>query len=177
MRMGFTLVEVMAALIVMALLAGAVSVSLRSVLKRAAVDNAVSQFARFDHDSRELARRSGQALEMRLHLESGRLERIDLATGDTVGSPLFLLEGVAIDRVMQSETEVDSYGTVKIRCSERGFTPSYAVRMARPGSAQQWLVLAGLSGDARTERNDWNVQQIFAQITLPRVLANRHDVD
>ena len=165
---AFTLVELLAVLLLMALLATGVSLSLKGVLRDAELRNAASQLIQFDRLAREQARRSDRPSQLRFELQAGRVRNIDARTKTVQGRELQLPAGVAIEQVRTARQPRGGADAV-VPCSARGQTTSYAVLLRGVGRQQLWLVVAGLSGTVETVRDDQTVNQTFA------LLAHGHD--
>ncbi len=165
---AFTLVELLAVLLLMALLATAVTLSLKGVLRDAELRNAASQLIQFDRLAREQARRSNRPSQLHFEPQARRVRSVDVRTQKAQGRELQLPAGVSIEQVRtawQARDDID----VVVPCSARGQTGSYAVLLRGAGQRRLWLVVTGLSGTTETERDDHTVNQTFA------LLANGHD--
>lgn len=140
---AFTLVEVLAALVVLALLAGAVTARLGSLLRRSTLDRAESAAMELDRLARTTARSGGQHLQIVFDLDGGRAGYGPLEADQEGGVVTSVSLGV--ERVRRASGEFTG-GQVEIPCSSAGLTETYAVRLAGGDSSGRWLLLAGLSG-------------------------------
>src|SRR3954452_3963128 len=80
---GFTLIETMVAVIVMGVSTGMVVLSFAGPVNRARLVEAVEQVTYMDASARQLARRTGRAIEIRIDLNEGVLERREGSRGVT----------------------------------------------------------------------------------------------
>lgn len=168
-RLGFTLVELVAVLILTALLAAAVSVSLKGVRRDVALDDSAARLRAYDGATRDAARLAGRPLVLRFDLSAAVVSRLDPESQQARGTALPLRAGasprdresVTIDRMMTPDGEAAA-GEVDVLCSARGWTPSYAVLLAGPNGRREWVLFAGLTGEARTIRDDRQVRETLA---------------
>jgi hypothetical protein len=75
------------------------------------------------------------------------------------GAPLDLPagpDGVRVERVVTPADDAAG-GDVDLRVSARGYSPSYAVLLAGPGGRRQWVLFAGLTGEAGVANDDREV--------------------
>lgn len=180
-RRGFTLVEVAAVAVLMALLAGGVAMTFAGPVRRMRAGDAVDRMRSFDATARLAARRSGRPAEWVLDLRAGTLERREgRAAGGTSDPPeavypASLPGGFRIDRVraIASAGEAGrggpadvSSGLATLTCSPDGLTRTYAVRLVGPG-LDRWLVFAGLTGQLTQVDDEAAVDAIFESARPP----------
>lgn len=166
-RRAFTLVEVAAVTLVLAVLAAGAALSFAGPLRSMRAGDAVERVRAFDATARLAARRSGRPVEMRFGDPPGTLARRDDADGRGGGTIAFrgaLPGGYGVDRVLQAsgndDVTNDDGRRAVVRCSVAGLTRSYAVRIVGPG-LDRWLVFAGLTGQVIEARDETNVEAIF----------------
>ncbi len=139
---AFTLIELTAVLVLMAVLAGAAAVMLAGPRHRAAAADAVGQVAFADAQVRQAAVNGDRPVSLVIDLAAGRLSR---AEGDAAAVTLAdLPAGVRVARVMVGDDVVDA-GQVRLAVSAAGRGRSYAVGLSTP-AGPRWLVVAGLTG-------------------------------
>lgn len=165
---GFTLIEIVIAITIMALLAAGVALSFNRPMNKARRVQAIEQVCYLDASSRDFARRFGRNVEIAFDLSENRLERREGASHDAtfaaqIGSPF------RIDAVWTARERVDD-GEAVIPVSSLGVSQSYAVKLSGPDGAT-WVMMSGLSGETATYADDEQVQAIFAKI------AGRRDAD
>ena len=156
-RRAFTLIEIMAVMLILALLSAAAAWSFSRPLARARTFEAIELVASFDASSRLAARRFGRSVEMRFDLTGGMLERLE---GGDVAYRGTLPQGFSIEQLRTAE-RVHDVGDVTIACSRLSLSPSYAVKLVGPAGVQRWLVVAGLSGRVTAARDEADVDAIL----------------
>jgi type II secretory pathway pseudopilin PulG len=158
-------VEVIAVVVVMALLAGAAALSFVGPLRRARANEAISRLVSFNESSRQYAARFGRDTEMVVSLAESSLTAQSVG-GDRGGRRTTRLpDGVRIDRVRVAGQSGRSaaFGEVTVPCSRLGLTPTFAVRLVGPG-LDRWVVMPGLGGGARQVNDEREVDHIFDAI-------------
>lgn len=164
---AFTLIELLAALLLAALLAGGISFSLRATLRDAHAQDAAGRLTAFDALARENARRLNRPSELRIDPRSGRIMRRERSSdaGDSVAEAVWdVPAGVSIEQVATVDGRTFGGEAVAVACSARGQTASYAVLLRGPGARRRWVLFAGLSGDARILLDDRDVQDTFEML-------------
>ena len=157
MRRGsaFTLIEVLAALVLAGLLAVIAVASLAGPAKAARMEDQVDRLKAFDAAARERARAS----------ESGTLT-FDLgAKVIEFGSapPLRLDDRFEISEVLVGD-EATRFGHVEIPISTGGRSPDYAVHLVGV-SGERWVVFLGLTGRAVEVDDAEAVREVLALST------------
>lgn len=162
-KLGFTLIEMMAVLLLLSLLAGAAVVGFAAPLRAARARQAVEQVGASDASARQAARRSGRDVELIIDLSEQQLIRRE-SREDTRGTlRTSLPAGFRIDQIRTGERVV-SAGTISIRCSPQGLSRTYALRLVGP-EFDQWLLVAGLSGQMKALNDESLVASIFAELS------------
>jgi len=160
---GFSLVEVALVLLILAILAGAVTLGVRGTLGRVGMRGLVDEIKMFDHLTRTFARQHDRPLRLVADLAAGRLRKTSADGRDEFGEVLKIPAGHRIAEVRLAGRRVTS-GTVAVSVSARGLSPTYALRVEGPGGRRQWLLVTGLSGqvtEAENERDLGNAFQAF----------------
>jgi prepilin-type N-terminal cleavage/methylation domain-containing protein len=160
---AFTLIELAAVLLILAVVAAAVTLRSHVLLGRAEGKDLVERIGQFDHLTRVYARRHDRAVRIVVDLDAGRLRRTDAAETETLGEALVLPEGTRIVRLRVRDQEMYSH-SVSITCSRRGLTPTWAMQLEDANGRRQWLLLAGLSGRMVTTDNDDEIHRILAAL-------------
>jgi prepilin-type N-terminal cleavage/methylation domain-containing protein len=167
-RRGFTLVEVMAVAVVMALLAGAAALTFAGPLRRATAREAVDRVASFDESCRRYATRFDRNAEMVFSLADGTmaLRLVGAARGGP--RPARLPSGVRFNRIRVAgdRGRNAAFGEVSVPCSSLGTGISYAVELTGPGF-DRWIVVAGLGGGATEVSDEHEVDRILAALARP----------
>lgn len=132
-------------LLILAIIAGAVTLRSRSLLGRARLADLVDRIGEFDHLARVYARRQDRPVRIVVELDAGRLRRMDAAEAETLGEELVLPEGCRIVRLRVGDRTAWGH-SVSITCSRRGLTPTWAMLLEDRAGRRRWVLLAGLSG-------------------------------
>ena len=139
---AFTLIELTAVLVLMAVITGAAVVSLAGPRSRAVAADAAAQVSFADAQVRQAALGTDQPQTLLIDLQAGRLSRVS-----DDAPPVTLVDlpaGVRLARVVVG-AEATDFGQVRLPISAAGRSPSYAVDLSTP-AGQRWLVVAGLTG-------------------------------
>ncbi len=164
-RPGFTLIEIVIAVSIMALLATMAALSFNRPMNRARTLEAIEQVKYLDASSRDFARRFGRNVQIAFDLSENRFERREgtgheATYGVNVASPMRLLA------VWTAREQVND-GEAVIPISGKGLSPSYAVKLSGPEGAR-WVLVSGLSGESAVYTDDEQIRAIFAKISLRR---------
>lgn len=168
---AFTLIEAMAAVLLVGILAAGVALSFAAPLRRARAQDAIDRVRAFDSSARAQATASGRPVLGIIDLSNGALERRDAASSETI-SRQQLPDGIRIDLVRCRDRR-DDVGAIEIEFSPLGLSPSYAVHLAGP-ECDRWIMVAGLSGSIGIVRDE---AQVDAILTPPRAAGVRRDAD
>src|SRR5262245_47148217 len=157
-RCGFTLIEVMTVVIIMALLATAAALSFTRPLAAARARDAEDQVRALDASARQFARRFGRPVEIILDLANSTLARRER---DMIVFQTKLPHGCRIDEVRFSGRS-ETLGEVAVECSGAGLSRSYAAHLVGP-QLDLWLIFAGLSGQVTQVSDVSQVDAILPQ--------------
>ena len=192
-RSGFTLIEMMAVVTLLGLMAAATVWSLADDVRRSSRGRIVAAVGHADRLGRLAGRRFGKQCVLRFDLDKQEVSRLfSSGQGDTpAGHMLRLPTGYRVDRVMIARQSaaltdlglawaaVDS-GTADIVCSTAGRSVSYAVRLTFPGGAggrdagdelaggEIWLVFSGLTGEMTLVHDEDAVNNLFTLLATGR---------
>lgn len=170
-RGGFTLIELMAVVVLLGLTAGAVAWSMTGTLARRTAEDAAAQIAGVDRQARVTAERQARDLVLRIDLNRQRLRWFDPDSGDG-GHPRPVPRAYRIDRVWVMDdagrVRINDRNQVDITITGRGRSATYAIRMAvttdQPDAqaSDGWMVFAGLTGQVTWIGNEDELQNLFA---------------
>lgn len=166
-RRAFTLVELMAVVLLTALLATAVSLSLVHSRRIVQLQEVLDQLAFQDRLMRQQARQANRPARLLFQLDQDRVARVDSADPQVSGSCVQLPRGYRIDRLRLPGGEA-SMGEIALPCSANGHTPTYALRISAPQGQRQWIVVAGLTGQVQKEMDENTIHQLFAALGAAR---------
>jgi prepilin-type N-terminal cleavage/methylation domain-containing protein len=155
-RRAFTLIEVVACVAIMAILAAAAAISLHGHRGEATMPTAI-QIIRFaDEQARQRALRSDAPVELRL--ASTHPDTLLLSSGPT-SSEFQLPDGFRVARARIAGQPHDT-DEISVRFSPRGWAPAYAFQIT-DGTRSQWLAFTGLIGDPLTLDDDQTLEHIL----------------
>ena len=129
-RPGFTLLELMAVLALMAMLSGVIGLSLASVSRQTTVRDAVGAMTDIDRSMRDECKVFNRRGEIRIDVELGRITRVAYREGEAVETESYQLPNtLRIEKLwMQGQTNQSRQnGVIVIQCDRHGHTPTYAL--------------------------------------------------
>jgi prepilin-type N-terminal cleavage/methylation domain-containing protein len=154
---AFTLIEMLAAVALLAVLTAAVTVSLAGAARKARTEDVAEQFAAFERATRDAARRFERTPVLEFDLNRGTIRRTD---GERDAMPLHLAGGVRVKRLISGGRDV-TYGDASVRFSALGQSPTYAVLLDGPGG-QRLVAFAGLTGQSIVSSDERQVRDILS---------------
>ncbi|WP_161604636.1 prepilin-type N-terminal cleavage/methylation domain-containing protein [Roseiconus nitratireducens] len=140
-RRGFSLIELVVVLVLMALLATLAAYSVRGVFQRQRLARGVEIIQQFDLALRRAARRQRSPISAQID-PAGR--RILILEGSSRSREFSMPRRVRIDRLRLAGA-TGSAAADRIRVDGQGASPSYALRLAS-GAASRWVLVAGGTG-------------------------------
>jgi type II secretion system protein H len=167
---GFTLIEMVAVITIVAILAGAASLSLRSPYQIAQFEDAKERLVMVDQQIREHARHCGRAEQLTITPNSGR---IAARAPDKQTAPMaaFRLDSRVIEQVAIAGRRSDC-DEVAIDYTAQGRSATYAVRLRGPSGKSHWLLFAGATGQMIQIGDETTIEEL-----LKRVSAKGTDAD
>jgi type II secretion system protein H len=163
-RRGFTMIEILAVMVLLGLAAGVVAVNIRGPMREASLEEVVERIVDFDGQTRAIARRKGRPLRLRVDLTAGRLSRSDAETGEELGAPAVVLGGWRVEELRVRDEPIGS-GTATLSVSRRGLSQSYALLLVGPHGERRWLLCAGLSGHFTQYDSHDGIENILGEAT------------
>jgi len=173
---GFTLIEILAVLLLLGILSAVVVVSLSGTRRRAQSEDVAQELAFFDRLTRQDARRSMRPSMVIFDLDRQEIQRVDAQTQEPRGQVLRLAGGsgsgaLRIEQILWGAQHV-SAGQVSLPYSDQGISPSYALLLSGPstagggaaGGGQMWVCFAGMTGQSRILRDAGAVNSLFGAI-------------
>jgi prepilin-type N-terminal cleavage/methylation domain-containing protein len=167
--LGFTLIEVLAVLVILSVIAAAAVYTVRFPIQTARMDLAVQQLTLLDNQIRQHAQRFGHVAQLTIDLDQATLYWTETA-GDRLMAHSHRLEGARLDRFASATRRADR-GRVMIAYRTNGETPSYAVRLRSGRGPSKWLLFVGLTGQTVQVDDEREISDTF------RFLSARADVD
>lgn len=163
-RPGFTLLEMLVVVSVLALLAAVVATRIGGVHRRAAFEQAVAQWEFLDQQMRLEARRHNRPAELQIELGTGRLTLIRDVNDNNKGSIQSLGGNVRVTRYVSATRNAES-GVVNVTYGPHGTSDSFAVKLQSASGQHQWMLVAGLSGQMTRLEKDSEVEDVLRTIT------------
>ena len=185
---AFTLIEVMAVVVILGLLAAATVFSLADEVQSAGRSDVIERLAHEDQLARLAARRTGAACVLEFDFDRQRLWRVDNLTNEPRPTHAWKLpDSCRIAQVLRSgdaSTEPASpapasaeNGAAEVTFGYGGYAETYALRLdcktappsgGRPDEQTVWLVFAGLTGQEMLLQNEDDVRKLLAALASPR---------
>jgi len=166
-RKAFSLIEITAVILVLAIVAGSVVLRMAGTVRRARMGDVVGRIEQFDRLARLHAREHDRPLRLVVDMSAGTIKRTDPRGSDEPCGPLVLPDDCRIARLWVKGQAVES-GSVSITCSRLGLTPSYALLLEGPAGQRKWLLAAGLSGRFVDPNSDDETRNILAATAAPK---------
>src|SRR5438874_4575460 len=148
---AFTLIELMLAVMLLALLTGAAALSFVKPVRAARNREAIALVKRADALAREEAQRFGRPVRLQFDVSKSAIRR-----GDSV---LQLPHGCTLREVRTSDQSIPD-GEFDLEISSLGLSHSYALHLQAP-DLDEWLIFAGLSGEMTTTTHESQVEQLL----------------
>lgn len=164
---GFTLIETVLAVLIMALLASAVAFSLSQPIQGARLREALSQLQSCDGLARQNARQSPRPVRLIISPTANAIDRLE---GEQLRFRSTLPIGCRITQVIvgRHATWIDR---ATITFSASGLSRTYAVRLQAP-SFDRWVLFSGLSGQMTLVQDERTLRTI-----LDGLAPTRRDAD
>lgn len=166
-RAGFTLLELVAVLALMAMLCAVAAVSLKEACRTARAQYAIEQIMHWDRSLRDHARRFEQEAELTIDLDHNLFFETQFHDGKPTSRRLPLGGGVRIERLFVGPDRIAS-GRANIEFFPDGHSPTYALKLKTADGNVRWLAFAGASGQVDEEPNDKQIEELFRELFPPR---------
>jgi prepilin-type N-terminal cleavage/methylation domain-containing protein len=166
---AFTLVELMVAILLAAIMATVVAVSLAGSQRAARAEDVLGRIATFDRLAREHVRQFGRPNRLTFDLAQNTITRspadadADADESHDTASTLHLPSGVHLARVVTAMAN-QTAGQASIPCSPDGLRPTYAILLNDTRNAGRWQLTIGPTGQTLEVRDEREVQDIFRAI-------------
>lgn len=163
---GFTLIELMAVLLILSVVLAAATLRVQGPLSQSRMANAVDKVSFFDAMARQYAVAQDVSLRMVFDLDEGTFYRTDAEGTERLGAAMALPAGFEIAKVRIGREE--QTGTVEVPLSRKGFSPSYALMISGPDGATKWLLFAGLTDRMMELDDEKDVEAVLAKTSSGR---------
>lgn len=145
-RAAFTLIELVAVIVVASLVSAVVMIRWSSVHHPAMVESTLQKLEFVDQHLRRFARSRGRACGIEFDQERNRIRKVyggeeeKHAAWESIGGAIRLEE-------IRVGGERPRGRTAVIPVSRVGTSPTYGLHLTGPGQREAWLVFAGISGE------------------------------
>ncbi len=160
---GFSLLELMAVLLIMAIVAAAVTLRMQGPLRQSQTAEVIDRIRAFDEITRTYARQQDQTLQVMVDMSANKLGRTNSA-GQAVGAGLELPKGCSFNSVSLA-TDRAHGGKALLVCGNTGYTPTYCLEVQDAQRQRHWLLFAGLSGEMKVYESQNAAQQVLAALS------------
>lgn len=158
-RSGFTLIELAAVMVLVAILAATVGISLRGRVTKLRLETIANRLENLDRQTRDLARRQRQPMRLRIDTTSGTVEQ-GFASQTAPLKRVRVGEQVDIDQLWLPRGRRSGSGDILI--SAAGQSSTYALRLSSESGQRAWLLVCGLSGQVVRVESDEAIQSLLA---------------
>ena len=162
-RSGFSLIELLVVLTLIAIVSATAAISLREPYRRARLEHAVDQLVAADQQARGRARRFDRPYRLVYDLDRNEVRISDGSPGKTSPTVLRVGRGVQIDRLLQ-KGDRQTHGAPWVEVRSQGTTPTYAVRVRTAKDQCAWLFYCGVTGQVTRLDEDSHVEALFEQL-------------
>ncbi|MFG0250422.1 MAG: Tfp pilus assembly protein FimT/FimU [Phycisphaeraceae bacterium JB051] len=165
---GFTLFELIAVILLLAVFAAAVRGPVVDMMDRINTRNSIEQIKTIDRLLRLEAKRSGNAIQLHIDPLEGIMMRTDSSEEQTlVGQAVQLDASCQIERIhLAPQTDDFDELNAVITCSPDGATPSYAMEI-QTANQRTWLLFAGLTGQCYQFASEDELATVLDEISRP----------
>lgn len=162
-RDGFTLIEVIAVVVILGMIVGIASMNLRGHVNRAKMIQAVGLIQEADRFARSIARKEHVAHEITLYRKSRtiRVRSTDASSAKPTARTWKLPSGIAMSAIRDSQG-ISTSNEKQIMISANGTSPMYAIGLVGVNPNASWLVTLGFSGQQIRMENEADVIALFA---------------
>lgn len=163
---AFTLFEMLAVIMLLAIFAAAVRAPVVDMLDRITTRNAIEQLRTADRLTRQQAKRSGKRVTLHIDPLEGLLWRTDTTPdANPIGQRVKLPVQVTIDqiRIAPSRDDFDELNA-EMNASTQGVMRTYAMQITTP-SRQMWLLFAGMTGMCYELDSEEELANVFDEMS------------
>jgi prepilin-type N-terminal cleavage/methylation domain-containing protein len=178
-RGGFTLIEVIAVVVLLGVLAGSALWRMTEQVQRGSRAGATGQISYADRMARLASSRLGRRSILRFDLDQQQITRYDGPEARrkvNVGRGVTMPVRFGIDRIVRvaesspspaGRLDVRKSGVVDIEFGPSGRSQSYALRLGT-GEEFFWIVFSGLTGQLTTLDDEKEIDNLFALLATGR---------
>lgn len=160
-RPAFTLIELMLAVLLLALLTASAALSFSGPLRRARARDAVEALRSFDAQARLLAIQRGRPVRVAFDLANGAIARRDASGQSADAARVAWPTGFAAVEVRVGE-QLSRGDDNQIDISPLGVSPTYAVHVTGP-QFDRWIIVAGLTGQIAQVQDESTMASLISR--------------
>ena len=164
---GFSLIELTAVLLIAALLAAAVSLSVRSAGNSMRADDVIERLVEFDDRSRQLTSTRHKPVKLVFELDKQRLSCVAGGSDEPPTGVWRIPADFEIEALLLKDQKI-TRGVGTIDCSSYGVTPTYALKLRHRSKKEFWLLFAGMTGQFQELGGEDQVREIFEMLKVAR---------
>lgn len=172
-RRGFSMVELIVVLLLLGLMAAAITLRLQSPLYLARIKEFKEDMTAYDRLTRKSCLEQNRAARLWIDLTAGRIERRSIDGTVEYGTSLQLPRDLKIVTLRIGRQDVIA-GRFIIPFSRWGLSPTYGLCVEASEGDRHWLVLSGLTGQPVEPQEDVDVRDIFLSKPSPPDGLNAH---
>lgn len=167
-RTGFTLLELLAVLLIIGIFCSIAVYCLAGPYQQARRQHVVERIAQLDEQLRTATRRFGRSGELTIAFREGTVET-SVGKNEN-GHKVQLPADLALDQV-RTAVRNESYGRIVIPFTGEGHSATYAVRLKPREGVPQWILFAGVTGQFVRVQNERDIDAIFRRLAPGRTNA------
>jgi prepilin-type N-terminal cleavage/methylation domain-containing protein len=165
-RRGFSLIEVTLVILILGIMAGAVTLRMAAPMNQANLNTIVAETGSFDNLARTAARTQGRPVQLVIDLGEPAL-RTSGEDGASLGPAYVLPSGYRLAKLYLGDQTFYS-GQTAIQCSRLGHTATYGLEIEATNGQRRWLLVAGLTGQMVECENEADIRGILDASTAAR---------
>lgn len=159
---GFTLLEVVTVVVILALVMAIATTTMLGPIRRARMTHAIDTLENVDRFARSSARRDNLAYRIVFDRKKRSIQAASTTETKAKNIRMWRLPGGIEMGDFYDADGVNRLSKYEILIAANGTSPGYAVSLGMPGSRKNWLVTFGLSGKQIRLEEDTDVAAIFA---------------
>ena len=152
---GFTMIELITVLVLLSLVTGTVTFSLRGNIANSRAEFAIEKLQLVDRQLRDSAIRSGRTSALRIDLARGKMTRSIRGQQETV-----IEDSIPALRFRSPVIDTDEDQAV-VQFLPDGTSMTYAICLRQSAKARTWLIFAGLTGQSLVTSDAGEVEQLL----------------
>ena len=158
---GFSLVELVAVIALLAIFASLAGISVRGHIANARLELALESIEALDGRIRDEALRRQSPDELRINVDRGKVYQSGAGRKLPSSRTVALGDTVQIDRIRIAKRE-SRHGELRVLVSLHGQSDSYALRLSTSTGRKVWLVVLGATGQCLRIEEEKDVASLLS---------------